>query len=312
MNKKKIYVTGVTGFIGSKIAETCVKNKFNVIGISRKSSKEVKEIKKKLGIKILKNDLLDKKKLFLEGAETIVHCATANDLISKNFDLGMNLSIMGTKKILEAAIKAKIKNFIFISTAQVYGTELNGIINEKSKLNCQTQYSLNHYFGEELCKMYSKKFGIKVVVLRPSNIYGLPLFKTVDRSSLVPMCFVKSGFKSKSIDILSSGKQMRNFVSCDQLSNSVLDILKNFPSRIFTIINIGSNWCSSIKEIAKLTRNSFEKKKLKIKLKILSKKPDKSNHFSYESIYFKYKDHKKICRNYMIKTIDSLIDRKKI
>ena len=122
MNKKKIYVTGVTGFIGSKIAETCVKNKFNVIGISRKSSKEVKEIKKKLGIKILKNDLLDKKKLFLEGAETIVHCATANDLISKNFDLGMNLSIMGTKKILEAAIKAKIKNFILFlphkSTAQ--------------------------------------------------------------------------------------------------------------------------------------------------------------------------------------------------
>ena len=57
---------------------------------------------------------------------------------------------MGTKKILDAAVKAKIKNVIFFSTIQVYGTNLKGNINENSPTNCKNSYSLNHLYGEEL------------------------------------------------------------------------------------------------------------------------------------------------------------------
>ena len=51
--------------------------------------------------------------LKLKNADAIIHCATTNNIISKNFEAGFNLSVMGTKKILDAAVKAKIKNVIF-------------------------------------------------------------------------------------------------------------------------------------------------------------------------------------------------------
>ena len=61
----------------------------------------------------------------------LVHCATANDIVSKNDGAGVSLSVNGTINILNAAVRASISKVIYFSTAQVYGTELVGRINEK-------------------------------------------------------------------------------------------------------------------------------------------------------------------------------------
>ena len=45
--------------------------------------------------------------------------------------------------------------------------------------------------------MYSKEYGLNVVVVRPSNVYGFRFIKTINRSTLVPMCFINEAIKMK-------------------------------------------------------------------------------------------------------------------
>ena len=302
----KLYITGVSGFIGSKIAQNCKKEGYSITGIT-KNKKFIN--KKEIQIKILKNDLVKNRHLKLNYADAIVHCATANNILSKNFEAGFNLSVIGTKKLLDAAIKAKIKKIIFFSTIQVYGTNLEGQINENSPLNCENSYSLNHYYGEELCKMYADRFGIDIVVIRPSNVYGFPFIKTINRSTLVPMCFIEEAFKKNEINIMSSGNQVRNFISTNQVANLTIRVLKNFPTG-FNIINAGSNYYASIKHISKIVAKLFEKKiKKKIVINIKSKNPKKNNLFKFKSKKYNSLDNVKNCEKNMIKTINLTIEK---
>ena len=122
---KKIYITGVSGFIGSSLAKKCLESGHSVIGITRNSASE---ISKQLKIKVIEADLLKEANLEIENADVVIHCATANDILSKNINEGYSLSINGTSNLLEASKRANISNFIFFSTAQVYGTELKDVL----------------------------------------------------------------------------------------------------------------------------------------------------------------------------------------
>lgn len=307
MNKvNKIYISGASGFIGSEISKYCKDLGYDVTGLVHKNSNKVK---KELKIKTLKINLLDDSSLNLNKADAIIHCATANDIVSQKLSSGLNLSVLGTHKILLSAIKSNIKKIIYFSTAQVYGSELSGEINEKSKIKCQNFYSLNHYFGEELCKFYSQKFNLDIVIVRPSNVYGFPAISTVRRSTLVPICFIEEALKKKCINLKTSGDQFRNFISTDQISEMIVKILKDFPKG-FSLLNLGSNLTIPIKSISKLVAKKFYfYKKKKITVNYNFRKPAKKNRFKYNSIYLKKNDSKDICRKKFNVVIDQFLKK---
>ena len=307
-NLKKIYITGVTGFIGSQIAKLFKENSYHVIGIVKNSATTASE---ELGIEIIESDLIEKGDLILKPAEAIIHCATANDILSKNTEAGLLLSIVGTSKLLESASKAKISNIIFFSTLQVYGTELVGYFDELTPVNCKTSYAINHYLGEELCKFYCKTRNFNITVLRPSNVYGVPTISTVNRKTLVPTCFVNEAINHGSITLLSSGKQIRNFISTDQVAEIVLKTVKKFPKG-FSTRNCGSNFYASMLEVANIVSDQYQKKfKKKIIIKISSDMPEVSNIFYYKSKFIKHNFTDKQDKDKMIKTINHLLKLKK-
>ena len=303
INEKKIYITGVSGFIGSRLAKLFLAQGYKVVGLVRRLGDVVS---KELGIEVIEADLNDSNQLKLETAQSIIHCATANDIVSKNSASGFSLSVLGTNKILEASCKAGIPNIVFFSTAQIYGTELNGKYNESSKINCETAYAANHYLGEEICKFYSYTQGLNITIMRPSNIYGVPEISTVNRKTLVPMCFVNDAINNDKIILRSSGNQKRNFISIDQLFELILKTIDKFPKG-FTVRNCGSNLVMSMLDVTKIISNKYQsyfKKNLPIIIE--SKKPEISNEFEYNSEFFKYPNSKKECIDHMENIIDSL------
>lgn len=279
--QKKLYITGISGFIGSRLAKRCAEAGHHVIGISRRNCPE---LSRELGIEVIKADLLDRSSIKLDFADTVIHCATSNDIISRDFHDGVSLSVFGTRNLLDATCAAGIQEFIFFSTAQVYGTELHGQVSIQTATRCETPYALNHLFGEELCKMYStRNDGLNCIALRPSNIYGVPEVSTVNRCTLVPICFVDEAIKNKTINLRSSGMQTRNFVSTDEVCDDVIRLLDDFPLG-FTTINSGSNWCTSILEIARIVEEVYLRKYgAKIDINIMNDYPKNPNIFKYES-----------------------------
>ena len=156
---KVILITGVSGMIGSTVVKRAKEQGFNLIGSARRNHKI---ISKKLGIEVIDIDLL-RDDFQIPKINSIIHCATANDIISKDFNLGLDISVKATKRLLDLSIKSDVQEFIFLSTAQVYGKELKGKYNSFSTPHCHDSYSLNHFYGEEICRIYSN---LKNIIFR--------------------------------------------------------------------------------------------------------------------------------------------------
>jgi UDP-glucose 4-epimerase len=303
--KQTILITGVSGFIGSRIALRAKESGHKVIGSSRSS---VEYLQNQLGIPVIKLDLsesIDE----MPQVDTVIHCATANDILSRNFDEGLHLSINGTRNLLEAVKNTSARNFIFFSTLQVYGRELHGDYDESSPILCENQYALNHYFGEELCKMYSRQHGMNTLVVRPSNVYGISELETVNRKTLVPSCFVVEALRDKKITLLSSGKQMRNFVSTDEVSEAVLASISSKPQG-FSILNAASNWNCSIIDIARMTADVYFKKYGDtVDLVVKDERPMQSNEFRVHSKFADIRHRPEESEEFMRVTIAKLFEQ---
>jgi UDP-glucose 4-epimerase len=244
---KRLWITGAAGFIGSRLALRAAQAGHRVLASSRQG---MALLDRTPGVQTRRIDLLDEKTLPDRAeADVLIHCATANDIVSRDFSAGTRLSVEGTRNVLEAALRAGIREILFFSTLQVYGTEPEGEITEATPPRCESPYALNHHWGEEVCRYYARQHGLNVALIRPANVYGVPDAPTVQRSTLVPMCFVKSVLTDGGIVLKTSGLQRRNFVSTDEVAEICLHLAGNMPAGV-RVINAASHWTASIREIA--------------------------------------------------------------
>jgi UDP-glucose 4-epimerase len=276
-------VSGANGYIGSKLAKELLLANHEVIAISRQFSEFVK--KELEGATFISMDIMsDEFKNLSLKADYFFHLASANDIVSKDFEKGVNLSLIGSKNAIELCIKNNIANFIFFSTLQVLGTELSDQYNNSSPHKIESFYAYNHYIAEEYLNMMTQKSSLNGIVVRPANIYGAMMDKSIERWSLVPNCFCKEGVEKGSITLLSSGKQNRNFLSLSDLSKLTIRITEKFKTEKFKVFNLGFIKTFTILEIAKFTKEVFlDEFQCQIDLKIKSEKPISTNDFKIDT-----------------------------
>lgn len=275
----KILITGANGFIGSYLSNYFLSKGDEVIATSRQFHKSTKCLLK--NATLLELDVLDKLQLdqLSLQADVIIHTATANDIISKDTFKGIELSAIGTKNVLDFAVRNNIAKCIIFSTLQVYGTELSGNIDENSPLLYQNDYGLNHLVAEMYAEMYSRTGKVQCVSVRPSNVYGTILTNSFNRWNLVPGCFCKEAKASGTITIRSSGKQMRNFVNLQNLSRAIDCILKHFPGS-YECYNLASSQAHTMVEVAQIVKDVYEKKYGQpVALYVTGNTPAETNYF---------------------------------
>lgn len=276
----KVLITGANGFIGSYLSYYLATHGYHVVASARSFHQSTQELLN--NAELIPLDVLDTEQLkntFI-NADCIIHTATANDIISRDTLSGIELSVTGTKNILDFAIKNNIPKCIVFSTLQVYGTELIGDIDETSPLHFQNDYALNHLYAELMAEMYTRQQKVKCVSVRPSNVYGRLLTKAFNRWSLVPGGFCKEAIESGSITIKSSGKQMRNFVNLENLSRAIECILQNFPMK-FESYNLASSHGFTMKEMAEIVKKVGDQElNKKISINILGNEPIATNYFN--------------------------------
>lgn len=312
MSGGRVLVTGVSGFIGSAVVRHLLARDRQVTASARRATDTLTQ---ELGIPVLAFDVmggLDTQATAFDGADTLVHCATPNDIQSRAEDGGMTLAVTGTFRLIEEAVRCGITRVIYLSTLQVYGTELHGYVDEGTPVRCETPYGLNHYLGEEICRLAVQRHGIDVVALRPSNVYGVPSVSTVSRSTLVPMCFVREALATGRVELRSSGRQLRNFVSTDEVAESITVLLDKFPKG-YNIMNSVSAWHARIVDIAQMVGAVWHAtRRDSLDLRILSDIPAMSNQFTVESRMLKPLLTEDQSQARMTSVIGRLIEKKQI
>lgn len=171
----KACVTGVTGFIGCRLALRLREAGIDVVALGMANNDVEAGRRDELiaaGIAVEPVDIGDRAALAsaLAGCDWVFHLAAAQHEAGVGEDYFRRINVDGTRNMLEAAIEAGVNRFVHGSTIGVYGDALTGVLDESSALRPANHYGRTKLEGERLAIEYASK--LPVVVVRISETYG--------------------------------------------------------------------------------------------------------------------------------------------
>jgi UDP-glucose 4-epimerase len=249
----KILVTGGAGFIGKHLIKSLLEKDENVTIFDNFSNSTKKSISSliKLGVKLVEGDI--RQPIDIQNAikdqNIVIHLA-AQISVSKSIKNPLEtfeINVDGTRNVLNACEKNGIKKLIVASSAAVYGEGLPNLkLTEESVTDPISPYGESKLKMEQMIKDLVSKHKINCVILRFFNVYGMG---QSDEYAGVITKFIEKITQNKSLEIFGDGLQTRDFVSIDDIVNSIQNALSNNKNGIY---NIGSGKATTIKEIAEM------------------------------------------------------------
>ena len=249
-----ILITGGFGYLGGRLAKRLVNSGKEKVVLG------TREISPKIPIELIdcetvQMELDDHQQLIsaCNNVETIIHLAAMNAPDCKaNPEQAFLINSTGTRNLLEAASISSVKNFIYFSTAHIYGSPLQGIINESTVPNPIHPYAVTHKRAEEYVLEFDSKNLINGMVLRLSNGIGAPLDINVNCWMLAANIFCRQAVIERKINITGSSAE-RDFIPITSVEDLIEFIMKN-PSSIADqkIMNVGSGVSMSIYKLSNL------------------------------------------------------------
>ena len=273
---KNILVTGGAGYIGSHIVEQLVKKNFLKIFIVDDLSTGHKRLinKKATFIKANINKTQLIKKIILKNKiDTIIHLAAKTIVTEseKKPKLYYKANVLGTSSLLDAAKNSSVKNFLFSSTAAVYGSKIS-YVNEKSKTLPDSVYGKTKLQAEDLVKRNFKK---NYIILRYFNVVGASPSKKIGLINKYGQLF-----KNFAVEILKNktklsvygkdyntkdGTCIRDFIHVSDLADIHLKVLlKASKDNKSVILNCGYGKGFSVLEVVDNFKK-FSKNKVIVK-----------------------------------------------
>ncbi len=210
---RKVLVTGGAGFIGSNVVNRLVREEADVTVLDdlftgrRENIQEIGKIRFILGT-VTDYDLVAR---LVKEAEIVFNLAVRNIIVSTTSPLmDFQVNIGGTFNVLLAAKNYGIERLVYTSSASIYGNPRYLPINEDDHINPLNPYAASKLSGENYCSAFYESYGVPVVVLRYSNVYG------INQSPSNPYCGVVSKFFDSLMDrkppqIHGDGEQTRDF-----------------------------------------------------------------------------------------------------
>ena len=174
MSKAKVLLTGGAGYIGSHVAKLLTRNGYEVIIIDNLSSSNPRKIYGKLYKVDLKEEKSVLEILRKEKPDIVLHFAafiSVPESLEKPF-LYYENNVGNTIKLLSALRKAEINNFLFSSSAAVYGIPDVVPVSEAAELKPINPYGETKVMVEKILRDMAKAREINYISLRYFNVAG--------------------------------------------------------------------------------------------------------------------------------------------
>lgn len=263
---RNVLITGGLGFIGSNLSHKLVLenanitiidnldpryggNLFNIDGISE-------------SISVLNSDCRDEKVMIreIEKSDYIFHFAAQvsyidsldNPFEDQELNSGMTLKILEISRKYNKNVK-----IIFSSSRMVIGKVLVQNYDENVPVTPLSLYGIHKLTSEKYLQMYYRDFGIRSIIYRITNPYGIRQQIKHSKYSL-PGWFIRQALEGKTIKIFGEGNQIRDYIYIDDLIDGIL-LSSTLDESNGEIFNLGSGRGTSFKnmiyEIIKLVGN---------------------------------------------------------
>ena len=250
-------VTGAAGFIGSHLVDRLLADGWRVTAVDNfdpfyaRSLKErnIAEHLRHTGYRLFEVDIRDLEAMRhrLGGNyAAIVHLAAQDGLRPSILDsLGyQEVNVKGTHNLLELAREWKVAQFVFASSASVYGLNANVPWNEEDHaLKPISPYAVTKVSGELLGRVYSHLHGVRFVALRLSTVYG-----PRQRPDLAIHRFATRMLEGAPIPVFGDGSARRDYTFVDDIVGGIRAAMA-YRRSAFEIVNLGNTRTVTVSEM---------------------------------------------------------------
>ena len=251
-------VTGGNGFIGSHIVDALIEDyKFDEVRIIDNLSSDAHEefyYNKSLKVMNYRYDIADFNLIrpLFKGVSVVFHLAAESRIqpAIQNPTLATRTNVTGTCNVLQAAREAGCDRVIYSSTSSAYGLKNTPPLKETMPNDCLNPYSVTKVAGEELCKMYTKLFGLKTITFRYFNVYG---DRQCTKGQYAPVIglFLKQKQAGKAMTVVGDGLQTRDYTNVQDVVNANLSAM-TVEEGFGEIYNVGTGKEHTILDIVKM------------------------------------------------------------
>lgn len=248
--KNRALVTGAAGFIGSHVADACLKLGMEVVATDDLSGGFEENIPKEAVW--MKGDLKDQAfvdRLMDAGPyDWIYHLgAYAAEGLSHFIRVyNYETNLVASMRLINAAIKSKVKCFVFTSSIAVYGRNQVPMTETLTPMP-EDPYGISKFAVELDLRAAHEMFGMPYIVFRPHNVYG-ERQNISDKYRNVIGIFMNQMLRGEPMSVFGDGNQTRAFSHVDDVAPIIARAPLN-PNAVNQVFNIGADTPYTILEL---------------------------------------------------------------
>lgn len=241
-------ITGGAGFVGSYLIENlfgkneilCFDNLYRGSNIEYLRKKYGKSFDEK--VQLVTGDIRDRElveKAFADfQPDYVFHLASIAGVqtVIRNPLTTLDINVIGSFNILQAARKASPKKLVFTSTSEVYGpmsfqNREDDYTTQGSPYDPRWSYATSKLFTEHMCVSFEREYGVPVSIARLFNVYGP---RQIGEGAI--HSFIEKALRNEAIEIHGDGSQIRAWCYIDDCLRGLLLITEKGKG----VYNIGS------------------------------------------------------------------------
>ncbi len=212
----RFLLTGATGFLGRQVLRVLLDQGHEVVAISRQENPTIPDLSNSQNLSWVQRDI--REHIVIEkGMDIAIHAAGLIGDAGTPLSAYIEQNVTGTTNILDAADRAGVAKFIYLSSISIYG-EINGeVVDENTPRSNAGSYGLTKFIGEELVRETSS--GMRSLCLRLPGI--LPKMEGGPWLSKV----LARALKGESIEYFNPEAPFNNAVDREDLAEFIASLV---------------------------------------------------------------------------------------
>ena len=167
----KVFITGSTGFIGSKLVARLIERGFSIRGLARKP------LESKPGIDYIQGDVtdIDSIRCGMDGCRYAFHLAAYAKNWSRNPTLYDDINIRGARNVFTVAKEYKLERLVWTSTVVTMGPTRPGEIGDEEMPRITEKFFTEYERSKTEMERESFRWvddGLPLVTVNPTRVYG--------------------------------------------------------------------------------------------------------------------------------------------